>query len=145
MTETGLVWATSSKTASGRAEQLTLGWCQSPCEARWSPPDRAAAPPRSGPRQLPASGSGTHLCPYSSLHCDPPTLPLGEHGGLRKTVFSQLVPRFSLITQSWELGLSGFCFNSNIIEAMTVGGRIFHTSDYEESSKYNVWRAFTGR
>lgn len=28
------------------------------------------------------------------------TLPLGEHGGLRKTVLSQLVPRFSLITQS---------------------------------------------
>lgn len=62
------------------------------------------------------------------------TLPLGEHGGLRKTVLSQLVPRFSLITQSRVLRLSGFCFNSNFIEAMTVEGRRFLTSDYEEVS-----------
>lgn len=66
------------------------------------------------------------------------TLPLGEHGGLSKTVLSQLMPRFSLITQSWVLSLSGFCFNSNFIAAMTVGGRRFLTSDYEVSSKYGA-------
>lgn len=74
------------------------------------------------------------------------TLPLGEHGGLRKTVLSQLVPRFSLITQSRGFCRSGFCFNSNLPEAVAVGGRPFLTSDYEEvSSKYNVWHTFTGR
>lgn len=66
------------------------------------------------------------------------TLPLGEHGGLSKTVLSQLMPRFSLITQSWVLSLSGFCFNSNFIAAMTVGGRLFLTSDYEECPQSTV-------
>lgn len=140
MTETGLVWETSSKTV---VELSSLPWVGVGAPGRRGgvrtglPHHRGVA--RASSQRVEA-GRISALIRSSSV-----TLPLGEHGGLHKTVFSQLAPRFSLITQSWELGLSGFCFNNNIIEAMTVGGRPFHTSDYEESSKCNAWHMFTGR
>lgn len=140
MTETGLVWETSSKTV---VELSSLPWVGVGAPGRRGgvrtglPHHRGVA--RASSQRVEAGRISALIRPSSV------TLPLGEHGGLRKTVFSQLAPRFSLITQSWELGLSGFCFNNNIIEAMTVGGRPFHTSDYEESSKCNAWHMFTGR
>lgn len=73
MTETRHVCERSSERAGGKAAQLTLNVCLSPSEAQWSP-GRAAAPPRSGPSELPASGEGGRISALISLsQCDPPT------------------------------------------------------------------------
>lgn len=145
MTETRHVCKRWSERAGRIAAQLTLNVCLSPSEAQWSP-DRAAAPPRSGPRELPASGEGGRISALISLsQCDPPT----RRG--RRTLQDRTLPTRAQVFLNYnnvalELGIMPFTFVLLAVstDRMTVGCQVLRVSHFwlEVSSKYSV---FTGK